>query len=410
MTPDAGPVNRPTPDHRIVAAIWPAMLAGTVSLLPFTVFSTFLVPISATAGADAAAVGTLRGLGGVAALLTGMAVAPWLGRWPRHHAVSGALALLAASSLVATTGSYAALVAFCLGTGVATAVLTPALLALATARFTEPGDGGRAATLVSTATTLAAVLAGPVVGGLAAWRGWQGALWVTAVVAVAVGLAFLRHDRSANGPMAAPGYIEALKLLRSRPDLLAVVAVAGLRTTSFMGYLSFLAVTYHDRFDMDAGTFTLVWTLSGSSFVAGTYLAGRWARSDGPARPRRPRLLLSLGLGGGLAAVLTVFLVTSLPVALAATTVMGFSHAVVAATATSLIAQRAGRLTPTTFGLQAAGMSLGTFVGAALGGAGLAAAGLTGLALALAAPTVVAATLLRTATRASGTLTTMAHR
>jgi predicted MFS family arabinose efflux permease len=376
------------------------MLAGTVSLLPFTVFSTFLVPISASAGAGAAAVGALRGLGGVAALLAGVALAPLLGRWPRHRAVAASLGLLALCCLVATTGSYGALVVFCLGTGVATAVLTPALLALATARFTAPADGGRAATLVSTATTLAAVLAGPVVGGLAAWRGWQGALWVTAAGAVVVGLAFLRRDRSATAAASAPGYGEALRLLRARPDLLAVVAVAGLRTTSFMGYLSFLAVSYHDRFGTDAGTFTLVWTLSGASFVVGGYLAGRWARDSGPGSVRRPRLLLLAGLGAGLAAVLVVFLVPALPAALAATAVMGFGHAVVGATATSLIAHRAGSLTPTTFGLQAAGMSLGVFAGAGLGGLGLAVAGSPGLAVALAAPTVLAATLVRRATRA----------
>ncbi|MFI9489618.1 MFS transporter [Promicromonospora sp. NPDC052451] len=393
------PARRPTPDHRIVRAIWPAMLAGTVSLLPFTVYSTFLVPISETVRADAAAVGALRGLGGVAALLTGVAIAPLLGRWPRHRAVAGALALLALCCLTATTGSYAALVAFCLGTGVATAALTPALLALATSRFTDPADGGRAATLVSTSTTLAAVLAGPVVGGLAAWRGWAGALWVTAALAVLTGLAFLRSADPGAEQAAAPGYRESLRRLRSRPDLLAVVAVAGLRTTSFMGYLSFLAVTYHDRFGTDAGTFTLVWTLSGASFVVGGYLAGRWARDDGAAGPARPRLLLLAGLGGGLVAVLTVFLVPWLPGALAATTVMGFGHAVVGATATSLIAQRAGRLTPATFGLQAAGMSLGVFAGAALGGAGLAVAGSPGLAVALAVPTALAVLLVRSATR-----------
>jgi predicted MFS family arabinose efflux permease len=375
------------------------MLAGVVSLFPFTVYSTFLVPIADTAHSDVAAVGTLRGLGGVAALLTGVALAPLLGRWPRNRTVAGSLVLFTVSSLAATTGSFAALAAFCLGIGIATAALTPALLALATSQFTDRGDGGRAATLVTSSTTLAAVLAGPVIGGLAAWRGWQGALWVTAALAALVALLFvLRPSHRAADADPAPSYRQAFGLLRARSDLLALVGIAALRTTSFMGYLSFLAVAYHDRFEMDAGTFTLVWTLSGASFFAGGFLAGRWARDDGPAAGRRLPVLLLVGLGGGLIAVLTVFLVPSLPVALASTAVMGFSHAVVGATVTSLVAHRAGALTTTTFSLQAAGMSLGVFVGAALGGAGLSVAGSAGLAVALAVPTATAVALVRPAT------------
>ena len=367
-----------TPDHRIVRLVWPAMVAGMVGLFPFTVFSTFLVPIADGAGADVAAVGTLRGLGGVAALAAGVALAPLLGRWPRHRTVACSLALLALSSAVATTGTYAALVGFCLGIGVATAALTPSLLALVTARFTERGDSARAATLVTTSTTLAAVLAGPVVGGVAAWRGWEGALWVTTALAGAVGLSFLlRGSRSAPDDGPTPGYRAAFGLLRARRDLLALVGIAGLRTTSFMGYLAFLAASYHDRFDLDAGAFTLVWTLSGASFVVGGYLAGRWARDDRPAAARRLRALLVAGLGGGLVAGLTVFLVPSLGVALVSTAVMGFSHAVVGATVTSLIAHRAGELTTTAFSLQAAGMSLGVFTGAALTSSG-SASGTTG--------------------------------
>ncbi|GAB2477168.1 hypothetical protein GCM10027063_17860 [Promicromonospora xylanilytica] len=102
--------------------------------------------------------------------------------------------------------------------------------------------------------------------------------------------------------------------------------------------------------------------------------------------------LLAIGLGSA------VVPPADTPVALAATAVMGFSHAVVGATVTSLVAHRAGPLTTTTFSLQAAGMSLGVFAGAALRGAGLALAGDVGLAAALAVPTALAAVLVRPAT------------
>ncbi|MEU3271051.1 MFS transporter [Saccharomonospora sp. NPDC006951] len=382
--------HQATPDHRIVRALWPVLLAAVVSLFPFTIYSTFLVPIAEAVAADDAAVGALRGLGGVAALVTGVAIAPLLGRLPRHLTVTAGLGLLAVTSLLGSTGTYWALVVFCLGIGTATAVLTPALLATATAAFPRTGDSGRAATLVTATQSLAAVLAGPVIGVMAFWRGWDGALWITAGLATAVAALFLRGKQRVREPAKPVRYLQAFREFGSRPDVLALIGVAALRTTSFMGYLSFLAAGYHDRFAMDASTFTLVWTLSGASFFAGNYLAGRWVRDGG-----FPASLLVSGLLGGLAAVLVVFTTTVLAIALAATVLMGFSHAIVAAVVTSLIAHRAGPLAPAAFSLNAAGMSLGVFAGAVIGGAGLGIAGNPGMACALAVPTVLALPLVR---------------
>lgn len=402
--PVAAPAVVPVPDHRIVRVLWPVLLAAIVSLFPFTVYSTFLVPIAASVGADEAGVGALRGLGGAAALLTGVAIAPLLTRWPHHRSTVAALLLLAAASMIGAAGSYPALVVFCLGIGTSTAVLTPALLAIATSAFPGTADGGRAATLVTATQSLAAVLAGPVIGVLAVWRGWAGALWITAAMAAVIAAIFLRPGATAAELVDPPGYREAFSRLRARSDLVKLVAIAGLRTASFMGYLSFLAASYHVRFAMDATTFTLVWTLSGASFFAGNYLAGRWARRQARPAGRQPRLLLALSLAGGLVAVLVVFVVPWLAVALAATAVMGFSHAVVAAVVTSLIAHRAGALTVTAYSINAAGMSLGVFAGAAIGGIGLGVAGDPGLAFALALPTLAALAVVATI-RALGTHT-----
>ncbi|MGW5751656.1 hypothetical protein [Nocardia rhamnosiphila] len=148
----------------MIAALWLVLIAAITGLFPFTIYSTFLVPIAATAGAPESGIGFLRGLGGLAALVAGIAVAPLLARWSKQYVAVAALVLLAAASLLATTGSVAALTVFCLGIGIATALLTPALLTLATARFSGPGNIGRAATMVTAVQTLAAVSAGPVIG------------------------------------------------------------------------------------------------------------------------------------------------------------------------------------------------------------------------------------------------------
>ncbi len=63
-------------DLKMARALWPVLVASAVSLLPFTVFSTYLVPIAEETGSGVAAVGGLRGLGGLAALAVGTALAP----------------------------------------------------------------------------------------------------------------------------------------------------------------------------------------------------------------------------------------------------------------------------------------------------------------------------------------------
>ncbi|MFD4444787.1 MFS transporter [Nocardia sp. NPDC058519] len=397
--PQSSTGNQPLPDRRIFGAQWPLMLAAAIGLIPFTVYSTYLVPISETVGASDAAVGFLRGLGGITALLVGVAVAPLLARWPKRRVSALALLVLAASALIATTGAFAALIVFCAGVGLATAVLTPALLTQATEFYTDPANSGRAATLVTATQSLAAVGAGPVIGVLGLWHGWQGTLWITAALAVLLAAGFLRAAPPRPSPPTEPiGYLQAFKRLRARPDLLALIAIAALRTTSFMGYLAFLAAFYHDRFDLSARDFTLVWTLSGSAFFVGNYLAGKWCRT-GAALGRHTRTVLTAGLLTALVAVLAVFHATTLPGAAVSTALLGLSHAVVAAQVTTLLAYHGADLTAVAFAINTAGMSLGVFTGAVLGGAGLAIGGHSGIAIALAVPVAVATLLVPRATR-----------
>lgn len=394
-SPNSESRPRLVPDHVIVRTLWPVLLAAVIGLFPFTVYSTFLVPISEASGQDVAVVGALRGVGGIAAVAVGVAIAPLLARWSAPHTTAFSLALLSATSLVATVGTLPALISFCVGIGAATAILTPALLRIAVATYTARGDAGRAATLVTATQSLAAVLAAPVIGAIALWEGWRGALWVTAGVAAVIAFGFLRPKREPAAVDTAPlPYFESFRQLRRRPDLLAMIGIAFLRTTSFMGYLALLAASYHDRFGLDPASFTLVWTLSGASFFAGNYLAGRWVR--------RGRLLLPLlfaGLAGAAVAVVVVFTTASLPVALGATAVMGFSHAIVAAVVTTMITDRAGALTAPTYSMNAAGMSLGVFVGALIASVGISLGGGLGIGIALLVPTLVAVALVPAAVR-----------
>ncbi len=368
------------------------IVAAIISLLPFTIYSTFLIPIADDTRTGPALVGTLRGLGGVAALAVGVVLAPLVAQWSASRVTASGLGILAVSSLVGTLDAVWSIVAFCVGVGAATAMLTPALLRIATTAYSDPGDAGRAATLVTATQSLAAVLAAPVIGVIGLWQGWHGALWITSALAATAGILFLRKGRADVSVPRPLRYGEAFRRLRGRRDLLALIGIASLRTTSFMGYLAFLAAQFHERHGLDAVLFTLVWTLSGASFFTGNFLAGRWARVS-----HAHGALLVGGLTAAAAAVLGVFLTDSLAVALIATVVMGFGHAVVAAQVTTLIAHSGGELTTPAYSINAAGMSLGVFAGAFLGGLGLSVAGNVGLAIALAVPTLVAIALIRPA-------------
>ncbi|WP_035812073.1 MFS transporter [Jiangella gansuensis] len=374
-----------------VRTLWPVLLAATIGLFPFTIYATFLVPIADGAGADTAAVGALRGLGGVAALIVGVAFAPLVDRVAKHRSGAAALVLLAAVSALATEGSYPALLVFCLGIGAATAVLTPALLATAADTAETEAAAGRAATLVTAVGSLAAVLAGPVIGVMAGWRGWQGAMVITAAVALAVALVLGTRRTGRGGAAAAErsSYLGGLRAVLARPRLAALVLIAMLRTAAFMGHLAYLAAVYDERFGLEARTFTLVWTLSGASFFVGNLVGGRWA-NDAGAPATRPYRMLVAGLLGATVAVVAVFQVTVFGLALAATATIAASHAVVAAAVTTLLVRDAAAARGAALSINAAGMSLGVFLGAALGGAGLAVAGYAGIAAALGGLTLAA--------------------
>lgn len=71
-----------TGDRTMVTHLWPLLVAAALGLVPFTVMSTFLVPIAQGAGASVEVVGGMRGLGGVAALAVGALAAPLVDRLP----------------------------------------------------------------------------------------------------------------------------------------------------------------------------------------------------------------------------------------------------------------------------------------------------------------------------------------
>lgn len=413
-------VGSPPPgDLRMMRALWPVLLASVVGLLPFTVFSTYLVPIARDAGSGVAAVGGLRGLGGLAALLTGAALAPLIDRVPKERAAAGGLALLGVAAALGASGEHVLLAAFCLLTGAATSVLNPALTAAAADRFGSGKAAGRAATLVTATQSMTAMLAAPLIALPALLWGWKGDLVAVSAAAVALS-AFLAarrtsaagrwrgrnrrkdrregnregsehsegRDKLPQGGAQRPGYLASFRALAAVPGAVPLLSVSLLRTAVFMGYLAYLAAFYDERFQLAPGPFSLVWTLSGAAFFLSNLLTGRITNA---ARPRLPtERLLVLGLAAALLSVVGFYFTHWLPAALALTALHAASHAVVAACVVSLLVRRCGSVRGSALSVNAAGMSFGVFAGAGLGGAGLGVAGYPGTAAVFGLLTAVA--------------------
>lgn len=378
---DAPVTDRSQSDWRISTAVMPTLLASVLGLLPFTVYSTFLVPIADAAGDSDATVGALRGLGGIGAVLVGVAVAPLIGRIAPGRIAAWGLLLLAAASLVGTVARLPALAAFCLLIGVSNAVLYPALTTAAADRFGSGPSAARAATLVTATKTLAATLVAPLVALPALWWGWRGDLVAIAVVAIVLTPVLLRYGRERHVDDASPhpGYFAAFRGLAVVPGARALLLVSFGQAAAFQGYLAYLAAFYSDRFGLSPGLFAFVWTLSGGAFFLGNLVAGRLVNAT--ESDRRARAALNVFLALALISLFGVYLAPTLPIALISTAVLSASHAVGVASVVTLLVRRGGGLRGTALGVNASGMSLGLFLGASAGGAGLAAAGYWGAAV-----------------------------
>ncbi|MGO2052128.1 MAG: MFS transporter [Glutamicibacter sp.] len=389
-------------ERKIIAEIWPALLASAVGLLPFTVLSTFLVPIADWAGAGYAEVGSLRGLAGVGAVLTGVALAPLIGRIAPGRVAAAALALLGIAAVLGTFSGLAALAAFCLATGVSNALLYPALSTAAADRFGNTPAAGRAATLVMTAQTLASTVGAPLLVLPALWWGWQGNLVAIAIASFALVPALLRYGRAEPGagqPAPRLGYLAAFRTLAAIPGARALLLVSFGRAGALMGHLAFLAPLYADKFQLSTGWFAFVWSLSGGSFFLGHLLAGRMLNAEDSER--RTRAVMGIALAAALLALLGVYLSPVLPLAMLCTSVLSASHAVVSAAVMTLLVRRCTEVRGTALSLNAAGMSLGLSLGAGAAGAALGTAGYLAAAAVLGGFTLlalIAALTLRTAT------------
>lgn len=383
MTVSPQEIAAPT-ERRMLAELWPLLGAAALGLVPFTIFSTFLVGIAEDGDLNIAGLGMLRGFGGLAALIIGLSCAPFLDRLPRPRIAAISLLVLGIACLFALIGSVLAWIVFCLAVGAATSMLSPALTAMAADRYTQDVVSGRAATMVSSTQTLTAVLAAPLLAWPAQIWGWRGDLIAVVVLVVLLVPVLLRRsgDRTSTvAPAVRLGYRGALRSVLSKPGTGALLLVSCTRTAAFMGQLAFLAAFYSERFNLGPGLFSLVWTTSGAAFFAGNWCCGFYLKSVPRSATATRLAVFATALAS--VSIVALFFTQHLLVALALTAIVAGAHAVIAAVVVTLLVRRAEGLRGTVLGLNASGQSLGVFLGAAVAAAGLAAGGWGGVGVAL---------------------------
>jgi predicted MFS family arabinose efflux permease len=398
-------VDRDDTTHSLARPLWPLLLAAFVSGLPMTATSLFVAPIAADLQTTAAMVGGLRGVGGVAALLVGLAVAPLIDRVPRALTLSLGLLMIAMADLLVSIGHLAGLVAFYVLFGSTTAILAPTIQAASADRLQGP-EAGRAASEVSSAQTLSGVLAGPILGVAALVAGWQGAYVAMGISASCLGLlCALMLDRRRPSNVARAGYREAFTIVAQAPGAVPLLAASMLRSCVQFAWLTFLAAFLVEQFEASTGLVAWVWFLGAGVYCLTNLTVGRIANpteGDCAVGWRSPTRLLVTSSVALVATAPLVFVSPTVSLALAATVAFCIALGASQATLLSVLVRRYAEIRGSVMGLNAAGVNVGMIAGASIAGASLGVGGYPGLAVTLVGMTVVAAMVMNLALRSAG--------
>ena len=198
------------PELRRPLVLVATSLAAFTATLDNTVVAVALRDVQADLGAGVAelqGVVTAYTVALAALLLTGGTLADLAGR--RRVLLAGLAVFAAASAACALAGSAQALIAARAVQGVGAALVLPGGLAVLAAAYPDPGPRARAVGIWA-ATGAAALVAGPVVGGLlVAASGWPAVFWVNlplcALVALVVTVAPAGPPASSERRLDLPG-------------------------------------------------------------------------------------------------------------------------------------------------------------------------------------------------------------
>ena len=379
----------------VVGATWPLLVTMFVGNLPYPASSIFVGSLATDFGVESATIGGLRAVSGAAALTVGFLAAPLLDRVPRAVTVLLGLGLVMVGSLLPLLGEMVTLTASFFAVGAAMAILVPAVQAAGGDLFEGP-SAGRAASLVNASQNLSGSLAGPIMVLPALLGGWHAGYASIALLALLTGLlaAWRLSWRPPTG-VARVGYRAAFGLVARAPGALPLLAASTLRSCAMFGFVVYLAAFFADRFQAGTPLLGLVWFVAAFAAFFANVVTGRLVNGgqEGAAVRwwRDPLTLLVLSTVASVVLAPLTFLAPSPLLAIVATTVYAVFHGMLVASQVSLLVRRYMSLRGPVMALNGVGQNIGTVVGTAVAGLGLATAGYDGLAVTLVLMTGAAA-------------------
>ena len=381
-------------ERNVLGAIWPLLVTAFVGNLPYPASNIFVGSLATDFGVETATIGGLRAVSGAAALAIGFLAAPLLDRVPRALTVLLGLGLVMIGSLLPLLGDMVALTASFFAVGAAMAILLPAVQAAGGDLFQGP-SAGRAAALVNSSQGLSGALAGPLMVVPALLGGWHaGYASMAALALLTCGLAAWCLSWRPPTGVARVGYRAAFTLVARAPGALPLLGASTLRNCAFFGWIVYLAAFFADRFQASTALLGLVWFIGAFGFFIANVLTGRLVNDaqDGAAvrwwRDPLTLLLLSTIASVGLAPL--TFVAPTVALAIVASTAYALVQGVLVATLVSLLVRRYLALRGPVMALNGVGQNVGTVVGTAVAGLGLALGGYAGLALTLVLMTATA--------------------
>jgi MFS transporter, DHA1 family, inner membrane transport protein len=382
------------------ARLWP-LATGTFAIGFGSYVMAGLVPsVSADLDVPVTRVGTLVSVYGFTYAVATPLLTLVVRRLPRRLLMCLALALFAltaAATALATT--YTAVAVLRGLSAVAAGGFTPTATVLA-ARLAPPGGRGRAVATVFGGLTTATVLgspAGNLLGPVVGYRGVYALVAVLALVALASVLWLVRApapaDRDLVGPVPvgpapvdpslaerAPGTGRALPLL-----IAATLLVSMLETASALMVQTYASPMLTELAGITGAVLSVVLLAYGLAGVAGNVVGGRLADRYGAARS------ISLALG---TSALALFLLApstgSVVTAVAVFALWGFAAWAMNSPLQNVLLALSGRHGQLVVALNSSVISLGTGVGALVGGRVIAGAGYEWLGVAAGGVMVVA--------------------
>jgi predicted MFS family arabinose efflux permease len=370
--------------------LWP-LATGTFAIGFGSFVMAGLVPsVSAQLDVSVSEVGTLVSVYGFTYAVSTPLLTLVVGRVPRRVLMAVALGLFALAALgTALATTYTAVAVLRGLSAVAAGGFTPTATVLA-ARLAPPGMRGRAVATVFGGLTTATVLgapAGNLLGPVLGYRGVYALVGVLALVALVSVLALVRVPRVA--PAAAPVADGAPTGDRALPGLVAVtLLVSMLETAAALMVQTYSSPLLTDLAGLTGVLLSAVLLAYGVAGVAGNVVGGRLADRFGAGRS----IVLALGTSTAALLLLTPATATA-GTALAVFALWGFAAWAMNSPLQNVLLTLAGRHGQLVVALNSSIISLGTGIGALLGGWAIAGPGYAALAPAAAALMLVAVAL-----------------